>query len=233
MLPPREKNLTCAVCGIESEYWIGDNSHTNFGQPDLDLRPPEMGRRLIGRLVQRCKECGYCASEIDADTILEEMSIEDFWDFEEEVFEIVYSSAYKKQLNDPKFPELANSFLCKAHIEIKLSNPEDALWSIMNAAWACDDANEKNAAESCRLEALNLISKAHSENKRLITEDESDAPLQVDLLRRIGKFEEAQEIISNELPKIENKKLISILNYQEELLKNKDDKCRRIPDDDD
>ena len=250
MLPPREKILTCAICGIESEHWIGDNSHTNFGQPDLDLRPPEMGRRLIGRLVQRCPECGYCASEIDADIMLQERSEEEFEEFVDDtgevyylnfkfdeylddVSQIVYSSAYKAQLNDPNYPEKANSFLCAAFIETELDNCIEAIWHTMNASWICDDKKKKNAAKSCRKKTLALIEIAHNKNLRVIEGDESDAPLQVDLLRRVGKFKEAQEIISNELPKIENKKLVSILNYQEKLLKNKDNKCRRIPDDDD
>ena len=66
--------------------------------------------------------------------------------------------------------------------EIKLSNPEDALW-LMECA---GQDNEKNAVNYTVRRASPSSLTAHSENKRLITEDESDAPLQVDLLV-IGK----------------------------------------------
>lgn len=249
MLPPREKKLTCAICNTESEYWIGDRSHSNFGQPDLDLRPPEMGRWIIERLVQRCSTCGYCASEIDFDTQLQERSEEELEEFVDDTGEvyylnfkfdeylddiglIVYSSAYKAQLNDPNYPEMANSFLCAALIETALDDCVQAIWHTMNACWICDDKEKNNAAKSCRSKAFALIEIAHSKNLKVIQGDESDAPLRVDLLRRTGKFKEAQEIIFNELPKIKNDRLIQILNYQKTLIESKDDKCHRIPSDD-
>ena len=84
-----------------------------------------MERSTIHCRVQRCPNCGYCN-----------------YDLEESVQgaeSVIGSHEYKSQLNNSDFPELACSFLSKALIEEASGNFVSAAWSLIHAAWVCDD----------------------------------------------------------------------------------------------
>ncbi len=91
-----EKKAQGSVCGTENEY-TGIGSTNALGSLDLDTRPPEMERSTIFTWVQRCPECGYCASDVSITRPRAQA--------------VVNGEEYKDQLNDPTYPELANSFL--------------------------------------------------------------------------------------------------------------------------
>ena len=56
-------DVTCAVCGAVSEHLVLGSTNT-MGPPDLDMRPAPMARWTLGEQIQRCPQCGYCASDI-------------------------------------------------------------------------------------------------------------------------------------------------------------------------
>lgn len=114
----------CAVCGAQHEY-TSIGSTNAFGSPDLDTRPPEMQRSTIFAWVQRCPKCGFCASNISKAS--------------DQAISVIRSEAYHEQLSDPSMPELANSFLCKSIIDETAGDYGSAAWSLIHAAWVCDD----------------------------------------------------------------------------------------------
>lgn len=143
---------TCAVCGAENEYErIG--STNAFGSPDLDTRPPEMERSTISASVQRCPECGYCASEVSAAP--------------PEAQTVVEETEYQNQLEDPRYPDLANAFLCNAIIDQRTNSYSDATWSLIQAAWVCDDADCREGATECRVRAAEMLRTAEEHGQQV------------------------------------------------------------------
>ena len=94
--------VRCALCGTGTKV-PRIISTSAFGPSDLDTRPPEPHRASMFARVQRCSKCGYCASEIQRAV--------------SQAAKVVHDARYIKQLNDASYPEIANSFLCKALID--------------------------------------------------------------------------------------------------------------------
>ena len=130
-----KKTIQCNVCGAENEYTCIGSTNT-FGSQDLDTRPPEMQRSTIVASVQRCPFCGYCASEVDISC--------------PEARTVVNTKEYKEQLNNPSYPDLANSFLCGAIVDRESRELAVATLALMRAAWACDDSGHVDQARVCR-----------------------------------------------------------------------------------
>ena len=216
---------TCIVCKKKSHHNLVCTT-TAFGSRDLDLRPPSMERENIGYLVQRCPECGYCASELNPESV-EEMGWAEKNDFIFKVSNVVNSDEYKIQLNHADYSELANSFLCKALVEIKTEELIEAYWSTANAAWACDDDLNQDSAIACRTKALKIIDKIH-ENDQKVLEEDDDEILQIDLLRRSKQFDKAKTLIDKFRPETSNEIILKILDFHEELIKKGDDSCYTI-----
>jgi len=114
-----EKKVRCSECGAENEYTCIGSTNV-FGSPDLDTRPPEMQRSTTFAPIQRCPECGYCASEVSTT--------------HPEARAVVGGKEYRDQLNDPTYPELANSFLCKAMVDRESKDFSAATWAFIHAA---------------------------------------------------------------------------------------------------
>ncbi|HPJ27227.1 MAG TPA: hypothetical protein PLA80_13865 [Synergistaceae bacterium] len=203
----------CAVCGAlnECEDMASSNS---FGSPDLDTRPPEMLRSTIFTWVQRCWKCGYCASDIS----------EAF----PEAAPMVRSSEYVRQLKDPSYPDLARSFLCKALLEEKAENYSGAAWSLVYAAWACDDYGKKTSARLCRSRGADMIQKSLEKKQSISEQEGAETIILVDLFRRASRLEEALELICKERSGIKEEILLQILVFQEDLIARKDVECHTI-----
>jgi len=59
--------IRCRLCGSLSRHRVLLSSNTFVGTDDLDGRPPGMLRRTMNLWVQRCPECGYCATDLSDD----------------------------------------------------------------------------------------------------------------------------------------------------------------------
>jgi len=208
----REK-ARCSVCGSEAEY-TGIGSTNAFGPPDLDTRPPEMKRSTIVYWVQRCPECGYCASDVSRAP--------------SQAATVVRSPEYTRQLSDLTFPELANRFLCKALIDESSGDYAAAAWALIHAAWACDDAEKPEQARTCRNKALDMIEKALGNGQEVAKQHGAATAIQVDLLRRTGRLTEARQLISTKRPTITDEIILKILDYQDVLLTKGDEGCHTI-----
>ena len=208
-----KEKAKCAVCRTETEY-TGIASTNSFGSPDIDTRPPAMKRSTMFAWVQRCPECGYCASDVSKAT--------------SQVASMVHSSEYIRQLADSSYPELANSFLCKALVDEISSDYAGATWSLIHAAWACDDAHRDGPAKTCRSNAVGMIRKAIDFGQKIADQVGLETAIQVDLLRRVGRFSEAKKLIQTQRDTITEDIILNILTFQETLIASEDETCHTI-----
>jgi len=200
----------CFVCKTEDEYTI-IGSTNRFGSPDLDTRPPEMIRSTIDYQVQHCPSCHYCARDIS--------------DGNADVIPIVKSDEYQRQAENSFYPRLGDAFLCEAVIEEKQGDYESAAWSAIHAAWSCDDRGSVEAAQKCRLRAIELIGQAEKNNQAIAAEDGSCDLIKIDLLRRAGEFDQALVITENTLKTDVGDFIRKILQFQKQLILQKDRDC--------
>lgn len=208
-----EKKAECAVCGAESSY-RGIGSTNSFGSSDLDTRPPEMMRSTMFAWVQRCPKCGYCASDVSKSA--------------PQAASMVRSPEYTRQLSDPAYPELANSFLCKALLDNHVEDYAAAAWSLIHAAWACDDRNRDGLAKACRSRAADMFKRALNTGQKVAEQSGVETAIQVDLLRRAGRFNEARQLIHEQRPEITEEIILKILTFQENLIAKGDEACHNI-----
>lgn len=213
-----QEKVRCAVCNKKSTFTI-IGSTNEFGSPDLDTRPAEMMRSTIFEWVQRCPKCGYCNSNISTPPSAPSIATA-----------VVQSPEYTLQLNDPTYPDLANSFLCMGLIEEKSGNYVEAAWSLIHASWSCDDANLPGPAKACRIKASHMIDTALDNGQQFSEQEGVETIVQVDLLRRAGLRTEAQQLISAKRAAITDDIISKILQFQDALLKNGDESSRTIDD---
>lgn len=166
--------VVCGSCGQSSEQ-IQPNSGGESGAPDLDTRPHGPVRSTISFWMQRCPHCGYCAADISA--------------IHEQAADLIGEEEYQNQLTDLRFPAKACEFLAHALILERVGQRADAGWTSLHAAWVCDDHDGQGQALA-RGKALE-----YWRNAKLAGEDfaepELEPALAVDLLRRMGRFEDA------------------------------------------
>lgn len=203
----RVEERTFFVCGEVSEHRVLQSTSA-FGSSDLDTRPPYPQRYSIDMWVQRCSSCGHCAPDIsegnsDASTV-------------------VQSDSYQKQLENLDFPQLANYFLCWSLIQESLDNSRGAAWGCIHAAWACDDADNDIAAQSCRKRAVTLLRKAQEKGQSFAKQEGGEEALTVDLLRRSGQFELASRMCEEGLKKNPENMIPQTLQLQKILIGRQD-----------
>jgi len=207
---------TCGVCGFEQQVQVLTSTNA-FGSPDLDLRPPPMERETIALKIQRCDGCGYCAASLHEGSPQMKSMIE--------------SSEYQLQLQNPAFPDLANSFLCGAMLHEAAGKLNQAAIRLLYAAWACDDCGSTTAAAHCRNAAEAMIVRTNESGQPVCQQgDGATDCLRVDLLRRAGRGADARKIISAALPKITDDILRKVLKFQAALIKRRDMGCYTVSD---
>lgn len=204
------REVYCAVCGYKNTVMELRSTNT-MEPPDLDMRPGEMLRSTMDLWVQRCPRCGYCASEIDKG--------------DNSVSSVVESNPYREQLGNPDFTELANSFLCCAMLYEKAEEYGRAGIMAQNAAWSCDDQGLTNSAEECRLKAVRFLEEAWKRNQEFGTNKGNECVIVVDLLRRTGRFPQAQEMCEQGLAKIRYYESAALLEYEKALIEKSDSSC--------
>jgi len=206
----------CKLCGNISQHFVLGSTNT-FGPTDLDARPAEMERSTMDKWVQICPECGYCYNDISKG--------------KKKYQKVVQSENYQEQLENPKFPELANAFICQSHILECDGKYEAAAWACINAAWACDDVENAFGAQFCRHMALGWLQSAVDSGEEVFNNPRgSFDALNVDLLRRGGLFERAMEVCDKGLKNQPEQIITEILNFQKTLIQREDTGCYTLGD---
>lgn len=206
---------TCFVCGKTALY-IRARASNHPGPSDLDLRPPPLTRDTIAYWVQRCSACGYCAADVAVGP--------------DEARDIVQSEAYRRQLEDAQYPELANNFLCAAMILGATDTPVEAAWAHLHAAWASDDEGKDRAAARLRLRAAVLFQRLREQGIRFGDPAGGEEALLADLLRRSGDPSGAAALSRQGLEKAQDRTVRGILRYQIDLAETGDVKAHSVAD---
>lgn len=166
--------VRCGNCGVESR--VPSLLHAEENEPpDLDTRPGEELRSSISFWVARCPFCGYCAADLSS--------------IHELAGPVVDGPAYQAQLQDARFPEAANSFICHALILERIAQYADAGWTMLHAAWACDDHSQQDAADLCRKGALRAWNVGKTHGQAFHESHASEFLIVSDVHRRLGEFE--------------------------------------------
>lgn len=208
-----QETKQCGICGSVAEY-TSIGSTNAFGSADLDTRPPEMKRSTIFAWVQRCAKCGYCDADVSQSC--------------PSTPEVVASAAYKAQLSDPSYSELANSFLCTAMIYRADGDYGTAAWALIHGAWVCDDTAKTDGAKSCRQMAAEMISLAEEHGQRAGADDRANTAILVDLLRRSNQFEQARQVLAKQQSSEGGDVIGRVLKFQKALLNKNDTSCHTI-----
>lgn len=204
-----QDTVKCYVCGKESKQVVLGSTNS-FGSSDLDLRPPEMMRGTMEYWAHECPYCGYIAKNIDLDTVVTEA-----W-----LARVEFINANNIEFES----ELAKRCYKEYLINLEDENIYKAFAVILNAAWACDDAQDIGNAVLCRNLALDLIDELIEKE-----DDPSTLMLQkIDLLRRSNQFNKVLGEFSDIF--MDKDLLQDILDFQLEKVKNHDNACYTIED---
>lgn len=209
-----EEKFRCSLCGKKTQYTCISSTNTFGGSPDLDTRPPKSKRKTIFAWVQRCPKCGYCAYDISITR--------------PEAQAVIIGQEYKDQLNDPAYPTLAASFLCKAILDRESKDFAAATWALIRAAWVCDDSDQIEEAMACRQKAADMLVIAEENNQRVARPDGVSTAILVDLLRRSGQLEQARKTIEDRRSIITEDIVAQILDFETDLLNRNDISCHTI-----
>jgi len=201
--------MTCFNCGEANDFPGITSFHIN-GWYDLDLRPPETARSALKYRVNRCPSCGYCAYDLAAGYNSFKNTLK--------------SELYLNQLNNPEYPELANTFLCISMLFAGDKYYAIAVISAIQASWVCDDL-QPDQAINCRRKALEYYELVKSEGQSLTTNPICDQLVIADLLRRCNEFDKSIKIVEDTFsPKLEAN-IQQGLIYEKHLAENRDAKC--------
>lgn len=205
----REKK-TCAICGAKNEH-TGISSTNSFGSPDLDLRPPEMRRSTMAHWVQECPDCGYAYSSIEEKVA--------------EADEAIASDAYQKIVAGPLHGSLIGRCLKASIVAEEASDLETAANCALWAAWAADDAEDKDGAISYRNRAVGLFtdyvnSIDNSSEQSILTRTRM-----VDILRRARRWIEAIDLANSLLEMDLDSTIRAVLAFQTSAASQNDGKC--------
>ncbi|MBT9165288.1 MAG: hypothetical protein DDT23_01303 [candidate division WS2 bacterium] len=82
------------------------------------------------------------------------------------------------------------------------------------ATWHCDDEKKKQKAIFCRSRAYALLMKAKELGQNTSGHKGEKEAIMIDILRRIGKFKEAQSLCLETIKNKTNKLIRDIINIQ-------------------
>ncbi len=208
-----EHTLRCAICGNETAHTVIGSTYVS-GSPDLDTRPPAMQRSTIHTWVQRCLNCGACFASLNQTDACAE--------------DVIQTPEYLAQLNNADFPELANAFLCESMIRERGGDWASATWSLIHAAWTCDDTEHTDQAMHCRKRAAAMLRKAESHDRAVADQPGASTAILIDLLRRANELCEATAVIQDNRETVSNDTIALIMDYQKALIEARDLGCHTI-----
>lgn len=172
----QERIVRCGNCGHENQVPMLFHAE-EVEPPDLDTRPGEKLRSSIALWIARCESCGYCASDLSS--------------IHELAGPVVDSAVYQSQLVDSRFPPKAAEFVCHALLLERTGQYADAGWTMLHAAWVCDDYSNHEAATLCRKGALRAWSAGKARGQSFHDAHSSEFLIVADVHRRMGEFEYA------------------------------------------
>lgn len=198
---------TCSSCGHGFEV-PALTSTNSFGSPDLDLRPSEMMRSTMPTWITKCPKCGYIRDRI-------EMRGKRHRAF-------IRSKEYLTCEGAKLSSGLSRDFYKYALILLREHKRIEAYDAFVYAAWAADDLGNDEEAILCRNKAIALY------RKRWFMRDPDEVLIQVDLLRRVGRFADAISLCKSMKFKDEQRKKVA--RFQIELSAMKDTGCYCVED---
>ncbi len=165
-------SLKCAVCGQESVQDVYYSTNTIGAERHLDLRC-DFGSVNIP--IQECPFCHYCDFDISEQSAVDE--------------EFIKSQPYQEVLNS-QVSDSVKKYLLSAMINERAGKQKSAALMYLGASWTFEDAEDEENTKLYRKKALNLLIDI------AFRDEDGDILLQcVDLLRKNGEFEKAQEYL--------------------------------------
>ena len=205
--------ISCALCGEPVRVTAAPTTNP-IGSPDLDARPPDPARSALPLRVQCCPSCGYCARDLATAT--------------PESREAVDEDEYVAVLEDESLPAKAREFLCLARLDGAAGRFDDAFWSTLSAAWVADDADHADAADRCRALALAALRMARAAGRRPGGDTGVQDVVEVDLLRRMGEFADAERCIRRALERRPGEVVDQLLRFERDLVAARDRAVHRV-----
>jgi hypothetical protein len=163
--------VRCAICGKQSPQVVLASSSASSGAPDFDTRPGEMLRSTIPHWLLECPHCRYSAPDIAQSAPAG-------------AAEIVSGEPYQA---------LGCKFQRHSLLLERLGHYAEAGWVSLHAAWVADDGEDDATARRCRAKAIDLWKRGKQRGQSFADTIEQEFGLAVDLLRRLGRFEEARQ----------------------------------------
>ncbi len=208
------ESKTCVICGKEGKYPVIVSTN-EFGARDLDLRPAEMRRSTMPAWVEECDSCGYVSHDVSK---LPK-------DVDDDTVKMILLSHQYAFTEDRYFTsDLAVKFYKHYILNRELKNHRGAFNSLVCAAWACDDADDKDNAAYCRKLAAEYVDTIFEQEGR----DDNLLLQKADMLRRSGCFDEVINQYSQ--ASFENELFNKIARFQIEKAKLGDDSRYTVAD---
>ena len=164
----QEVKKRCAVCRKVSSHTQMMSSNS-MGAPDLDTRPPEMLRSTIGLWVEKCPFCGYVSPDLRIPT-----------------------SAGRAFLRGERYmtcggrdikSETARRFYQAYMITRKENGTDEEMFIyLLYAAWASDDADDREMAVLFRKGAVRALDRMDSPGEKYLV-------MKADIMRRAGMYD--------------------------------------------
>ena len=200
----RIKEVTCHYCEQKSEQMVMTSSNEQ-GSRDLDFRPAEMYRSTMDVWLKECPHCHFVSDDLGVKSA---------------GFETIPAAKYMSVLANSAYPSVARKFLAYALI-MEEENPEVAGYARLRAAWACDDEQLNELANQCRFKAVQTLIAC---TLRWPEERQIDNNLVIiDMLRRLGKFDVANDILSSFLMRDGLTEIIlNICQFQKALIERRE-----------
>lgn len=196
--------VKCAHCGNESEQQIVLSS-SSFGNMNLDTRPP-MSAMTLRYEIQECPHCHFCNNSIaNAENTPK-----------------LFSSEYEKLYADSSISKDAKKFLLAAMLQAEMGDNLRAGETYLKAAWVYDDEENNEAAVDARKKAA-LYLRKHVD----ATDDGEVALMLVDVLRRVGDFKVATDLIAL-IGDTGDEFYNNILKFEQSLISKNDISCHNM-----
>ena len=193
----------CAMCSHETEYTVILSMFTR-GYSDLDMRPAIMPGFFLEYQIQRCPNCNYANFDIE--------------DLIPDCTTVALQSAYYREIvNDKDIPSSAKSFVLAGLLHARAKLYYESGLCFLKAAWLFDDYEEKDFAIRARQNAVECLIRYDNQDKNI----NIDMAI-VDIYRRIGNFDAANNYALRLLARGVDKKISEVLNYELLLIKLRD-----------